>query len=658
MHLSNSAVEELTTGNPIQPATSASRNKPYLFVIVILWAVLYIPGIFSPSLLDDADSIHAEAAREMLVRHDWVTLYVNGLRYLEKAPLMYWGMDISYKLFGVSDWAARIPLALGMLAILLATYALGKRNLNGRAGLYAAVALGLSFGPYIFTRILIPDILIGLWLTLGFYFFLQGVEQKQPSLLCCWGLAATAALNVLTKGLIGIVFPLGIILFFLWMTGNLRHLLRMRLFSSSLVFLAIAAPWHILAGLENPAAGQSRGFFWFYFVNEQFLRYLKKRFPVDYDTVPLALFWAMIVLWLLPWSAFLFKGLGLVIRPLREKMRGLKLSGKLALALLWLAPPLGHLAGLRETGAKIRCLQANMTRRDRALLLAVIWAAVVLVFFSFSSRQEYYTLPALPGMALVIGAWLADESENADENVRRSGRRVAAVLFSVAVPIFLIGMLVLWYSQGVAPGTDLAEVLTKHPDEYALSFGHILDLTPRAMGLFRVPLTLTVCSLLLGTAANWFLRQRGRPAAGNIALALMTLVLLLCSHRGLEIFNPVLSSKQLSDALTKVYRPGEVIVVNGAYEDASTLNFYGHFQLHVLNTRTEGDLYYGSLFPDSPALFEDDNTFRKLWLGERRVFLWTEEGKLPDAVKSGPAFVIAKSGGKFILSNKNGSSKN
>jgi hypothetical protein len=217
---------------------------------------------------------------------------------------------------------------------------------------------------------------------------------------------------------------------------------------------------------------------------------------------------------------------------------------------------------------------------------------------------------------------------------------------------------ILWYSQSVPPGTDLASVLTRNPDEYALSFGHIFDLTPRAMGLFRVPLALFAGSLLLGTAANWFFRRRSRPIAGNVALALMALVLLHSAHRGLEIFNPVLSSKRLSDALTQVYHPGEVIVVNGPYEDASTLNFYGHFQIHVLNTRTEGNLYYGSLFPDSPPVFEDDDSFAKLWRGERRVFLWTEEDKLPAAVSSGPYFITARNGGKYILSNQDGSHEN
>src|SRR5512133_2310140 len=232
---------------------SPSRTKLHLLAITLLWLVIYIPGLFRPPLLDDADSVHAEAAREMVVRHDWVTLYANSIRYLEKAPLMYWGMAASFKLFGVTEWAARLPLALGALATLLATYALGRRACGGRAGLYAAIILATGFGPYIYTRILIPDLLVGLWLALGFYFFLETLDQPRPTRWACWGLAASCALNVLTKGLIGLVFPAGVILAFLLLTRDLKHILKLRLFSSALVFLAIAAPWHILAGLYNSA---------------------------------------------------------------------------------------------------------------------------------------------------------------------------------------------------------------------------------------------------------------------------------------------------------------------------------------------------------------------------------------------------------------------
>jgi 4-amino-4-deoxy-L-arabinose transferase-like glycosyltransferase len=176
--------------------------------------------MFTPPLLDDVDTIHAEAAREMLLRHDRVTLYTDGLRYLEKAPLMYWSLASSYALLGISDWSTRLPLMLGVLALVLATYGLGRYAYGERAGFYAGLTLVTSVGPFIFTRFQIPDVLVGLWLTVGYYFFLLSLDEDPPSRLTCWGFAAICALNVLTKGLIGLVFPAAAIGLFLWITGG------------------------------------------------------------------------------------------------------------------------------------------------------------------------------------------------------------------------------------------------------------------------------------------------------------------------------------------------------------------------------------------------------------------------------------------------------
>src|SRR5712675_2333366 len=108
-----------------------------------------------------------------------------------------------------------------------------------------------ALGPYLFTRFLIPDVPVGFWLTLTYWLFLKSLEDAKPSRWVCWGLAAVCALNVLTKGLIGLVFPIGGILLYLVLTGNLKHLLKLRLFSSAAIFFTIAAPWHILAELAN-----------------------------------------------------------------------------------------------------------------------------------------------------------------------------------------------------------------------------------------------------------------------------------------------------------------------------------------------------------------------------------------------------------------------
>jgi 4-amino-4-deoxy-L-arabinose transferase-like glycosyltransferase len=585
-----------------------------VLTLIGLWAVIYMAGLSQPALLDDADTVHAEAAKEMLQRHDWVTLYVNGVRYLEKAPLLYWGVAASYKVFGISEWSTRFPLMLGVLAMILATYGLGRWALGSEGGFDSGLVLATALGPFLFTRFLIPDVAVGLWLTLTFWFFLISLEQPAPARWTCWGLGAVCALNVLTKGLIGLVFPVGAIGLYLLLTGNLRHLLKLRLWSSALVFFVIAAPWHILAAVRNPAQGQVRGFLWFYFVNEQFLRFLNQRVPRDYDTVPLLLFWALMVLWLIPWTVFLPQS-------------------------------------LQEVPRRWRDFRAQMSRRQRGYLMFFLWTLVIVGFFSFSTRQEYYTIPAIPGMALLIGGWLQRERVSApDSRQRRSGWISSAVLLVVGVIVAVVSFALLFFLKAPAPGTDLSDLLQKHSQYYALSFGHFLDLTPQAMGAFRGPLFGFSLAFLLGTLTNWILRRRGRAGAGNTALAVMMVVLLACVRIAFGIFSPILSSKDLAMAIREQYQPGDQIVVIGLYENASTLNFYTGIPLHSLRA-PGGNMWYGAQFPDAPRVFETRASFVEMWNGPQRVFLWTEEDQ-PSALQGLMSYVVARRGGKTIFSNR------
>src|SRR5271170_1149254 len=214
--------------------STGQRTGVSLLILALLWIAIYCPGLFRPPLMDDVDASHADAGREILTRGDWVTLHENGIRYLEKAPLPYWGMAVAFKLFGVAAWTARLSLHFSVLLLAWFLYFFGHRFLSAQSGLWASVLFLATTGPYIFTRPLIPDVTVGLWIAVCLYFFLQGWQSGKPSALSCWAMAVSIGLNVLTKGLIGVVFPCAILFVFLLFVRDLRHLLKMHLVSSAI----------------------------------------------------------------------------------------------------------------------------------------------------------------------------------------------------------------------------------------------------------------------------------------------------------------------------------------------------------------------------------------------------------------------------------------
>ncbi len=604
-----------TAGDAMTPRRSIARW--YLAGIVLFWALIYVPGLASPGMMDDADSMHAAVGREMLARHDFVTMHMNGVRYLDKAPLPYWIAAGVYDIFGVSEFSVRLPLALFALGSLFAVFWLGREIAGERAGFFSALVLGTAIGPYIYTRFDIPDIMVCFWLTITVGLFWRSLDQPNPSRLLCWSLGIATACDVLTKGLIGMVFPVLIIGGYLLLMGNLRYLLRLRLISTTVVFLAVAAPWHVLATLQNPAQGEAKGFFWFYFINEQIYRYLNLRVPRDYDKFPLLIFWGLLLVWIFPWAFFVLNSLKQVpLHPRRGRER--------------------------------------LEKEPRAALLLAVWALAIVVFFSFSTRQEYYLLPALPALALLCGMWLnREDSSEPGSPWRRSGLRSSLAMLVLGVAAFVICLTIVAMTPAAPPNAELSDLLKKAPEMYKLSMGHLFDLTMGAMSLFRWPLILTGVGFLAGTFFNWLFRRRGSPFRGNLAICVMMVILFQAIHLALTTFSPVLGSKPLAVAIEKQYRPGNTIVINGQYSLASSVGFYTGVQLHMLNGRIN-NLWYGSLFPDAPPVFEDDASFAKLWTGPGRVFFVDINATGLERLKTLPVpyYEVARSGQKRVYSNR------
>ena len=561
-----------------------------------------------PSLMDDVDSVQAQIARNMLVSGDWVTARLDGVPYLEKPALIYWAIALSYKIFGVHDWSARIPIALSALALCWVTAAFGIWAFGKRAGFYAGLCISTCVGLFLFTRVLIPDVTLTFTTALAMWSFLRAIddEELRPRL---WAFLFAASLGVglLLKSLIAIVFPVGAAIVYLLLTRKLfswKILKRLHPFTGTLVILLIAAPWHIFATLRNPpyfvftlhsGPNSYHGFLWFFFINEQLLRFLNLRYPRDYNTVPRLYFWLFHLIWLFPWSVYLPAVAKLSFKPIN--------------------------------------------RAGRARLLALCWLGFVLIFFTFSTTQEYYSMPCYPALALLIGSAMATENVW----VRRGTRTLAVIAACAAIAALAI----FWNVRNLPAPGDISSALSSNPKSYSLSLGHMLDLTLPSFAYLRIPLLLASIAFLVGALGN--IRSTGLRAF--LASALMMVLFFHAARAAMVVFDPYLSSRPLAEVLLK--SPDGALIVERHYYPTSSIFFYTNRTALLLNGRVL-NLEYGSNAPGTPDVFVNDAKFASLWMTEPRYYLICAQTSLPRLqTLVGPTNlnIASQSGGKLLLTN-------
>jgi hypothetical protein len=550
----------------------------------------------------------------MLVTHDFVTLKINGNRYLEKAPLMYWAVALSYFFFGVDEFAAHLPVALSMLLLVLLAMRWARRAFGERASIYAGLFCSTVAGGYLFTRILIPESLLSFFIASSFYFFAAALEDREA---WRWYAGyACMALAVLTKGLLAIVIVGLALSLYVVISGEWRRWREFRLFTGTLLFLAIAAPWHILAGIRNPH------FFWFYFVNEHFMRFLGKRIPKDYNKQTDSLYWTLHLVWLFPWSLY-------VPVALRRTMSEWRLRRKLGTS----NPP-----------------RAPLNFRSRTELLCLAWGGVALVFFSFSTNQEYYTFPAYFPILLLIAARLANEEESGPRNwLAWTAGVLAAVCIACAVAL-AAG---LWSSRNIPFVPDIGTVLAK-PDLQAetLSMGHMLDLTGESFAALRLPAILAAIVLLFGPALAFWLRRRGKQFAATFATAGTMAIFLIAAHIALVRFDPFLGSRSMARQIAPELRPKDRVMIYGDESFGSSLLFYLRRPIELVNGNTTS-MWWGSTYPDAPHIFLHDQDLLQAWNSSQRVFLFVpqHERTKVEALLPPPLHSVSELSGKVIFAN-------
>lgn len=589
-------------------ADERSRTRVYLIVLLVAAAVYAGCMISPPSLMDDVDAVQAQIARNMLTSGDWVTARLDGVPYFEKAPLIYWLIAGSFRVFGATDWAARIPMVLAALALAWVTTAFGIWAFGSRAGLYAGLCISTCFGLFLFTRILIPDVMITGTIALTMWAFLRTLDDDEPRpQLWATVMAASLGVSLLFKSLIGIVFPIGTALIYLAITRQLfdaRVWKAVRPLNGLLVVLLIAAPWHILAMLRNPpyfdftmhsAPGEYHGFLWFYFINEQLLRFLNMRYPRDYDTVPRLWFWLFHLLWLFPWSVYF--------------------------------PAIAKLSFL------------SPDRAGRARLLALCWTGFILIFFTFSTTQEYYSMPCYPALALLLGAAMAEGGAWIGH-----GTRVLCGIFALSAA----AVLSLWFlSRNLPAPGDISAALSSNPGAYKLSLGHMEDLTIASFAYLRLPLLLAATAFLAGVAGTF--RAVGQRAF--MAVVVMAVLFFQAARIAMASFDPYLSSRPLATALLNS-PPGELIVDHHYYSFSSVF-FYTNRSALLLNGRFN-NLVYGSYAPNAPNVFIDDAQWARLWQKPERVYLVITRdaaARLNTLIDASLLTTVARSGGKLLLTN-------
>jgi len=621
IEISNSASAEATPSDGLVVASHGDMlsrtilrakwgNWGVYGAVILVAAAVYLACIVSPpSLQDDVDAVQAQIARNMLTSGDWVTARLDGVVYLEKPPLLYWLIAISYKVFGVHDWAARIPIALSAIALCWLTAAFGVWAFGKRAGFYAGLCMATCVGLWLFTRVLIPDVMLTFTVALAMWALLRVLDDDERHLRA-WAyiLAASLGTGLLLKSLIGIVFPVAAGLIYLAITHQLfvaRTWKRLHPFAGIVIILAIAAPWHVLATLRNPpyfaftmrsVAGEYRGFLWFFFVNEQLLRFLNLRYPRDYNTVPRLYFWLFHLAWLFPWSVYFPAAVKLSYKP--------------------------------------------EDRAGKTRLLALCWVGFVLVFFTFSTTQEYYSMPCYPAMALLLGSAMA-----AGGKWVWRGTRTLTIIAGLATAV-AIAILVLVRNVPV-PG-DISQALSQHPGAYTLSLGHMEDLTLQSFAYLRRPLAMATAALCLGFLGTlWARKDRAFLAA-----ALMMVLFYQAARVAMVAFDPLLSSRTLVQALER--SPEGDLIIDHHYYWFSSVFFYTNRSALLLNGRFN-NLIYGSYAPGAPDVFLNDEQFQELWRLPKRNYIFVRENavaRLEQLVGSERLYRVAAGGGKTLLTNQ------
>ena len=369
-----------------------------LVLIALIAAVWFGAFIGLRPLANPDEGRYTEISREMALSNDYVTPRLNGLKYFEKPPLVYWLSALTFEAFGVNHFTARLWVALFATLGVLLTYA-AARSLHGRgAGIWSAIVLATMLLYYGLAQVILLDMAVSVTISGALFTFLLAVREPRgrKRLYLFLAFYAFMALATLTKGLIGFLLPGAVAFLWLLLMNRWRDLRPFHPVAGVALFLAIAAPWHVMAALANHSVIKEHDFAWFYFVHEHYLRFtttVHKREEPCWFVLP------FLVGGLFPWTFFSWQSL-------RESLRG----------------------GWR---ARVRNAEA---------WYFIIWIAFIVLFFSISqSKLIPYILPVIPAAAVLIGRYVSSKWDAvADKGFRVGGWSFVGCLGLMAIAVFFV----------------------------------------------------------------------------------------------------------------------------------------------------------------------------------------------------------------------------
>jgi 4-amino-4-deoxy-L-arabinose transferase-like glycosyltransferase len=567
------------------------------FGVAVVAVGLFLIGLGRAPFSDPPEGFHTAVAKNVAATGDPVTLRVNGVRYFDKPPLPYWLMSASFGVFGVTPFAARLVPAISAVGVAAVTARLGTILGGPRVGLLAGLMVSANLGIFLYARILKPDLLLILFLMLGFAGFIAAYRGAGR-----WGLVlfyASLGLAALAKDVLGALGPIAVIAMFFWLTRE-RPLAPWVPWWGPVLTAAIALPWYLLVERRNP------GYLYYMVFETHLLNFLRQRSFQDEDVPLNALqFLLVTVAAFLPWM---------------------------------LAAPWAVARALRRPWP-------DATARLWALL--ALWAVVVVGFFTLSPfKLPHYGLPAFPMLALLT-ARLWDESIDAAPGSLRP-RTLLVPVFVVFV-IAAAASLLAWAGRLPIPDEIMASLDVTTRNRVVRGQSAVAPTVDRWAAI------LGTCAAVftLGAAGTAVAVWRRAPGLG-VAVALATMVAFLpAAADGMATFARMRSAGVVIDAVALQAGPDDVIAHEGPLENTATLLLRVDRPVRVVDG-LQSNLAFGATFPEARDLFWDVPRLAAAWSGPGRVFLVSGRDRGRSVVRSLPAdrvHVIASGGGRWLYSN-------